>query len=759
MLYLAKQNIKLSEHSNRVANYAVAIAEQTLKENHFLEYKEAIKLAALLHDIGKITSNFQRLLVIDSYEEINKKNKFRHNEIGWALVSKYLKHKYSKLISSTIYWHHGISNKMSVNFLDEILDSLNEGDEENMLKYLTEVVGEECIKNPNKLVKKTPSYFENGENAEEENNLSLILRKCIISADRIISKLENDIIFGLNIEDLDNIINSKLPDSKLYINTYNNKNNIVITTPYNNDRFTTQKEITELLTKTTILNGPAGFGKTIVAILSAIKSKKKLIWVCPRNSIANSVYDRVESELKALGIYGIKTELYLTGNVEKSNHDATGFDSDIIVTNIDNYLKPMIDNSSMDRLYSIIDCDVVFDEYDEFISEAALFAGFINIMQVRHRYTDSKTLLLSATYQNLECYWDNNEKTSILPGKYKHYSAAHNKKFLLKIKNETELDLSGSNKLLVVNSIRLGQEFHKNNKNNTLLIHSELEDKRKEEIFKQVLNLYGKNNNLIEKLNVIGTHIIQTSFDISFKNVMESIISPSATLQRAGRNNRWGEYDDYAAELIIFKFNNKSEIKMCDILYDHNLTIKWYEYISKYNNMHLTLDTLYEIYNEFHKINQKEIDKFISKRYNGSFTFLEGIYPIKYNISNIKSNIKSAGSNKLRYTTDEVFVIAQKFGNKGYSNPFTVKLYDNNFSKTFKETERGIDFNKIKKVMESLKDDDRFDYSDIIDNKKIGLEDFQKRFSKKSNTPYIRFDKIYHDDYGFIYREFLLNNN
>ena len=92
--------------------------------------------------------------------------------------------------------------------------------------------------------------------------------------------------------------------------------------------------------KTTQVNAPAGFGKTILGLLWAFNSNKKIIWVCPRNTVAESVYRSITEELKFFNIDFLSTELFLSGEVKKNNILFEGdFKSDIIVTNIDNFSR------------------------------------------------------------------------------------------------------------------------------------------------------------------------------------------------------------------------------------------------------------------------------------------------------------------------------------------------------------------------------------------------------------------------------------
>ena len=756
MKFLAKSNnIELIGHLKRVQKFAVEIAGTSIsKRDDKEDIIEIISLSALLHDIGKITTSFQAML---ETEQTSESLKFRHNEIGWAIITKFLKHKNSNIIASCIYWHHGISNKMSEFTVDDILYGI---DETQFLSFLKELIDPSLIKdeyNEFDISPTTPLYFEDiALSGKDINNYNLIIRSCVISADRIVSKLEEEIInnnntVGLSLDEINNLVETNLPNITDYIKDFIKKEKFVldINPEFDNERFKIQQDIVSKCGKTTIINAPGGYGKTIMGILWS--NKTKLIFVLPRNSIALSVYDRVTEDINSLGIKNCSIELFLSGEAKKSNTgNFAGFQSDIIITNIDNYLKPMIDNSNMDRLYTILSSDVIFDEYDELISDAALFAGFINIMQVRNRYSNSRTLLLSATFQNIAPYWHNsNDKTTILPEKWKHYNAAHNKKFIINIENEfTEKDIDGCNKLLVVNSVSLAQELKKN-KFNSILIHSEFETKVREQILAEIIELYGKHSNYTDKKIVFGTHYIQTSFDISFKEVFDSIISPASTIQRGARLNRHGLYEDNESILNIRKIDSLSELNMADILYDKKLREKWFEFIKTFNKQSITLDTLYEIYNDFHKTNEKDINFYIKSRLTESYKCLSKIYPIKYNINSVKNNTYTAGSNKLRSTGNEVFIIARKFGTQNeYCDVFTQELYSGRFDKTF--SIKPNNFNNIIKVMRELKDDERFNFKEVLKIKNLTEEDIQKKWCKKSDTPYIRFDEFYHEDYGFI---------
>jgi hypothetical protein len=52
--------------------------------------------------------------------------------------------------------------------------------------------------------------------------------------------------------------------------------------------------------------------------------------------------------------------------------------------------------------------------------------------------------------------------------------------------------------------------------------------------------------------------------------------------------------------------------------------------------------------------------------------------------------------------------------------------------------------------MKKLNNDDRFDYCNILDDKKYITIDGVRKLAKKSNTPYIIYDRLYSDELGII---------
>jgi CRISPR/Cas system-associated endonuclease/helicase Cas3 len=509
-----------------------------------------------------------------------------------------------------------------------------------------------------------PAYYPT-----KQTHTTTFIRNCVIPADRLVSSGEIQ-----STSDIDGVINKII----------NKESKSVFTPPYGvNERWYDQLEVVEKAEQTTIVKAPAGFGKTLTGVMWALKQNKKVLWVCPRNIIAETVYETILKEVKALGYGDTSVELYLTNKVQKSNNGSKGFDCDIIVTNIDNYLKPSLDNNEIDKLHMINVCPVIFDEYHEFVCENALFGCFVNLMKVRNRLTNSESLLLSATPINLTDLWDGlQNKTKILPensGVNRHYNAAHNKSYSINIINEEVNNISerienevnkNTSTLCVINStknVQLNKGFLFDG-----IFHAKYDKCDKENIINSLNDNYGKNSERVgSKLNFIGTKILQTSMDISFLNLIESVISPESTLQRIGRIDRWGDYGE-TPKITIFNTKNRSEEGAKNVDYSKNLTIKWFSFLKeKFKNVDkVTLNELYVLYNDFSVIEAESIELYINGKYSLSKKNMRNIYPKKQGKHKEDEPVyHKANSNRLRSSasSNEIFYVVLRNEGKGLS--------------------------------------------------------------------------------------------
>lgn len=739
--YLGKSNGQtIGEHINEVKDITLNLAKRILVKEIYDKYELLLIHASLLHDIGKLTDSFiKKLSKGENENNIESKLKYRHNEIGWAFLSKYYIGKNKDLLLHLVFWHHGISNNINGKSEndDAMLNDLSDVEIKRMKDFLVETIGENYLLDDNDAedieTNKVPVYYD-------KNNKGLfqwkILYGCLIGGDRIASGNYDNIN-----DELDKYFNLSSTFDPI-------KNWVYKGTERSNE----QIDIINQCKGTTMLNAPAGFGKTTMGLLWGLKRNKKILWVAPRNTIAEFLYEGVKAELNAMNI-NPTIELILGGEIKKGGNGKM-FDSDIIITNIDNFLSPS-NNNSLLKHYSLLNgASVIFDEYHELIGDSPLFSAFILMMQGRNLMTTSETLLLSATPNIINFMWegslDSKKLTQILPEKGKHFKPQHQIPFKVNMGVDNDFNNIIKDKSLVIyNSITKAQ-IEMSSNDYPLLFHSKFIPEQREKNMGFLLSEYGKSGNATK--NIVGTHILQASLDISFNNLYESVLSPEASLQRMGRLNRWGETKNCVYN--CYKLNNKSESSTVKLLYDINLQGNWFDYLyDKFNGKEVILEDIYNAYNEYYEKNKKPLKRYVKQlKKNSLNTLSEKIYPIKYYNKNIKSDIITAGGNKLRSSGNEIFYIVKDKKTNEWSDVFNEQIIGD-FDEFFNED--GATLTKMLKVMKKLRNsgDNRFDFNEMLDVNHFGsgvTMDKIRREARKSITPYIRFDKVYDDNLGVI---------
>jgi len=453
LLAKSDDKITLNSHNEDVLKYATEMCKILGLNDRITK---TIKAAVLLHDIGKIRTDFQNIL-----HDITTISHVYHHLDGWAaLKSMLVDSPENNLILSTIYWHHSKPEmKGNPSFLcnaDEILNLMSEADISLMKDYSIWVLKKHGInlvfRSPDDIpdlkTEFAPQYYVKGD-----NTLPLLCRSVLITADRLSSEFQNNPKCDFQ-EVLKNLDYREFWDIQIPNGT--------------NLRFDSQQRVVNdiMNSNTVIVKAPAGYGKTFLGIQWIAKHEKKAIWVAPRNIVAETLYNGIIGDLKLANLSNVSVELILSSKRIKCNKENVGeFNADIIVTNIDNFLFPTVRNDVGDRQFSICSRLVIFDEYHELVQEHALFYGFVNLVKLRHKHTNSKTLLLSATPISIESNWDFGDKqTLVYPNKDEHLPAVHNKKYSLNIIsgsfNEIVAEINKrniKNSILFVNSISNSQ--------------------------------------------------------------------------------------------------------------------------------------------------------------------------------------------------------------------------------------------------------------------------------------------------------------
>lgn len=717
----SKENgkIKLVEHSIAVINVSVYLFNQIIKkEINFNsickesseKFKQELILTAALHDIGKCSEEFQKKLnkfeLTDDGNYIMPKTKknsshfIPHNVSGWAYLYYYCKN-ISDIIKNNILYHHTVDptfGKMTVLDIISDEDMVNSKDTYDefykfMIRYCNDKYGLDCniditeayddddetvdgVSLYRQVKAKDKSFYTMMDNASKY----LIIRSIIVFADRFVSAHYNKIDLMCNNDNSffeeeisDKIINS----SKKWIDNVNELKDEFGNSVYDSERLVEQNRLLEDIGKhsNNIVSASAGFGKTLVGLRWILRNNKKALWVVPRNVIAEGTYRSVCSERDKMGYTedDISIGLLITGQWKYGS-----IDSDIIITNIDNFLSMMIKNNMAGHLIKEIGCNIIFDEYHEFLCRQELFAGFIEFVYTRCKFTHSKTLLLSATPLRFdEAYFNDDGDININFLKAKAYNGQMKVRInFLNMTNMNYLSIKEQDSFVICNTVGQSQELFKRlGKGNDILIHSKFPTSRRLEIENKIYEYHGKDSIVAERNNIFGTNIIGVGLDISAMNIYDFVITPENTIQRVcGRGGRFGEkeYNNEINYVICNLNNNRSNSHLINELISNSLHTKWLKILESLDGSTVTKDDLYELYYNFYNENKNEAKKLWSSFLDESSRKLMSLRPYKtFTKSKDDANNKLSDKQSYRGVGNSIYVVT-RMANDTYSMPIIV---------------------------------------------------------------------------------------
>lgn len=705
---LAKSNISIIDHTKMVLNMGMEIGTRyfDFPEN----FKERLALALILHDIGKCSTSFQTYIKkcsIDSegLENGEKTKWYYHNTLSWAFAVSCIKglrkSKYSSVTSSVLY-HHIVRDDMTNTALDIIrkfidkeydayrnmcefytlmLDytsttfgiNFKDNDDYSLIQDIDDFQGEHTKIEDETLYEKIDLNNVKNRDYLEKYSVSSVIRAILIYCDREISsgKFDNQKILENNAGYIDEVFTAHRysalcePDYSAYDEVRLSK------------QIDAVNDILKCGINTNVLQASAGFGKTLMGLIWFFKNREKILWVLPRNIIGTSTYNSVVSELETMGVSDkIRVALYFTGQVQQCNYctpeECHIEDCDILILNIDSFLSFYSKNNIANLLIDHYSKNIIIDEYHEMVSDAPLFSAYCNMLYTRMHYTNTKTLLLSATAVPIDNLIFGNE-TNI-----KHWSlpiyggeTKVNVHFIDK-DDLAKLNLK-DNTFIILSTIKDAQLMYRLIPgDDRLLLHSRYLPQDRKDKENLLYSMYGKHSkNDDNKMPVIATSVIGVGLDVSASTIYDECISPEDTIQRGcGRGSRFCEYEVIDYYVITNKKENKKHINN---VYNSSLHNKWINVLREYDGKQITKEYLYDLYDKFYNDNKKEYDKYLNNQYDLSSTALSEI-KLKHGSSySDDKEITIANGMTYRGSNTNIFVTVKK--NKDYIEPIIVDTY------------------------------------------------------------------------------------
>ena len=617
----------------------------------------------------------------DEGQHINKAGKFsfenhpRHNEISVLLYHLMSDENYQgknapnkankKRIQHALYWHHAKPiRKQEFKTLDTVYKKLKknigndeftiathvfrkivaginaisaeylpEGSEDLLLLkgFLTEVdedkisdLDEESLPlykrySPNDDI---DDYADNiTENAK--NNLA---RTALITADRLVSQISSEALNN-HIEEttLDSLLETALITERGLKKDIQSCLDGFIERFPDSERNEPQSNAAKKLMEVEhvgVLNGPAGCGKTKIALeWAALGNARKIIWVCPRvqvcQGLINDLIDKDYLPNTKIEINTGEFKIIYQFGIETETPEGEEFSGDIVITTIDQITNSIITHRNVTTLVDYLNAHIVFDEYHEYITMPAFNLLFAELVECKKLQKDkAKALLVSATPN----YFFVEELLGIYPEDVIGIDSFNQSQYTIEFTNfdESKQDKSNplyqpqpTNTFVISNTAITAQKSYIQNQSNenAILIHSKFKKSDKHDLFNKVFDCFKRDGDKSCDVLRAGP-IVQASLNITCDKMITELTHAENWLQRLGRLDRFGENDE--ANLYIMAVPETIAetgkqvggcAKFLSRLDSFQSAKAWREFLidKEVSDKPITLTQLYRLYQEFYE--------------------------------------------------------------------------------------------------------------------------------------------------------------
>lgn len=581
------------EHGENVSRYAELEAKRVKLGN-------TLKIAGLLHDVGKLTDEFNDYIHKAAKNPKSvKRGSVNHSSAGAKYIMDYgAEHgiKYSpQMIAYSIFSHHGLNDCVDESEKDKFTPRLNV--DENRYQSVLNNIGplidtvdlksllEESEKEFKAFIEKINNVAKDMKSEDKKNCCFLVgcLERLILSylvdADRrdTAEFMQNKIYKRKKQEEIDELWVDYQKKLNKKLDSFNTDTKIDMLRKQMSDYcFDFAKEGNGIYR----LSIPTGGGKTLSSMRYALELAKKenkehIIYVAPFLSVLEQNADEIKTILKDdENILEHHSNVSIDENniEELSRHEllADDWSAPIIMTTTVQFSNTLFDGSmqSVRRLHQLTNAVIIIDEAQSIpIKCLNLFTTFMNFLS----YCGNSTIVMCTATQplfekinrpllynekckdmipNIEFFSNEFKRVHIErpnQNKYNYESLAH---FIL--------DKMDQNILIVLNT-----------KGAVRGVYREIKKLVNDDVDVIQLTTYmcaqhrldiinGMKQSLLKRKTIcISTQLIEAGVNISFQTVIRSISGLDSIIQTSGRCNRNGESIDGIVYMVDLEENTK----------------------------------------------------------------------------------------------------------------------------------------------------------------------------------------------------------
>jgi CRISPR-associated endonuclease Cas3-HD len=532
--YLAKFDetnggISLKEHSIKTAMIALNILKYN-KCNSEQVIRNTI-IASIFHDCGKTSKSFQEYLTSTD----SKIESPGHNSVGAELFSNIviLKNKEDEnIIRDIIEFHHTPFTKKT--HLCDLYPTLT--DIANVIEYYRNIVNEvEALTGINLgITFKTidEEFEEKFEYIKTPQNSSFTHYEKDIT--KSLRQTSNFVAAFDIVRNADILASKECNFSPLQNETFDiNKPEHYDKVRYNEQMMLIEYLLSNNENKNDCLIASTGYGKTLMGLVYILKTGGYGMWILPTNDLAITTYNNILKHIKDFSLENkVSVSLLLSGTWVAGDKTE---DANIIVTNEDNFELSTFKNKRKYMGLHRITRTCIFDEFHKYITEAPLMYSFVTSLIARRKFSNTKTLLMSAT-PIFHKQFVNEEHCNVVKVENETFNNTRYAFSFTDVKNYKCGNLKNEDTLVVNNTVSQAQD---NYENCDMCIHSLFTDAHKKSKLTYLLETKGKGKE--NKESVSTTNMANEGHDISFSK--GNFVNPTFwdVMQASGRIERFDQ--------------------------------------------------------------------------------------------------------------------------------------------------------------------------------------------------------------------------